>query len=46
VDRYDGRQALSGTLFDLYPVGPVSSLVGAKTLISWDRLADHEPIED
>ena len=46
MDRYDGRQALSGTLLDLYPFGPVSSLVGAKTLISWDRLADHEPIED
>jgi hypothetical protein len=37
---------VSGTLLDLYPAGPVPSLSGAKTLISWDRLADHEPVED
>ena len=36
----------SGTLLDLYPAGPVLSLNGAKTLISWDRLVLCELIND
>jgi len=33
-------------LLDLYPAGPVFSIDGAKTLISWDRLALCELVED
>ena len=34
------------SLLDLYPAGPVLSLNGAKTLLSWDRLAVVELVED
>jgi len=47
VDCYGGGQeAASGTLLDLYPAGPILSLNGAKSLISWDRLTLVELIED
>jgi hypothetical protein len=46
VDCYGGAQEASGTLLDLYPAGPILSLAGAKTLISWDRLAVVELVED
>jgi hypothetical protein len=36
----------SGTLLDMYPAGPVLNLNGAKTLLSWDRLAVVELVED
>jgi hypothetical protein len=39
-------RASSGTLLDLYPVGPVLNIAGAKTLLSWDRLVLCELIED
>ena len=46
VDCYGGGQEASGTLLDLYPVGPILSLNGAKSLISWDRLVLCELVED
>jgi hypothetical protein len=46
VDCCGGGQEASGTFLDLYPAGPVLSLAGAKTLISWDRLVVCELVED
>jgi hypothetical protein len=46
TDCYGSGQATSGTLLDLYPAGPVFNIGGAKTLISWDRLALCELVED
>jgi hypothetical protein len=46
VDCYGRGQEASGTLLDLYPAGPILSLAGAKTLISWDRLVLCELVED
>jgi hypothetical protein len=46
ADCYGGGQEASGTLLDLFPAGPVLSLAGAKTLISWDRLVLCELVED
>jgi len=46
TDCYGSGQATSGTLLDLYPAGPVLNIGGAKTLISWDRLAVVELKED
>ena len=46
VDCYGGGQETSGTLLDLYPAGPILSMNGAKSLISWDRLTFVELIED
>jgi hypothetical protein len=43
----DGSERESrGTLIDLYPFGPVVNILGSKTMISWDRLAVLELIED
>ena len=46
VDCYGGGQEARGTLLDLYPAGPVLNLNGVKALISWDRLAVVELVED
>jgi hypothetical protein len=46
VDCYGGGQEASGTLLDLYPAGPILNIGGAKTLLSWDRLAVVELVED
>ena len=46
VDGFGVGQATSGTLLDLYPVGPVLNIDGAKTLLSWDRLVLCELVED
>ena len=46
TDCYGSGQETSGTLLDCYPAGPVLSLAGAKTLISWDRLVLCELVED
>ena len=46
TDCYGSGQATSGTLLDLYPAGPILNIGGAKTLISWDRLALCELVED
>jgi len=46
VDCYGSGQEASGTLLDLYPAGPILNLNGAKALISWDRLAVVELVED
>jgi hypothetical protein len=46
VDCYGGGQEISGTLLDLYPAGPILNLNGGKALISWDRLAVVELVED
>jgi len=46
VDGFGVGQATSGTLLDLYPVGPVLNIGGAKTLLSWDRLVLRELVED
>jgi hypothetical protein len=46
LDAYGGGQETSGTLLDFFPAGPVLNIRGAKTLISWDRLAVVELVED
>jgi hypothetical protein len=46
VDCHGSGQEASGTLLDLYPAGPILNLNGAKALISWDRLAVVELVED
>jgi hypothetical protein len=46
VDAFGSGVQTSGTLLDLYPAGPVLNIGGAKTLISWDRLALCELVED
>ncbi len=46
VDAFGAGVETSGTLLDLYPAGPVLSLAGAKTLISWDRLVLCELVAD
>jgi hypothetical protein len=46
VDAFGSGVQTSGVLLDFYPVGPVLSMGGAKTLISWDRLALCELVED
>ena len=46
TDCHGSGQETSGVLLDFFPVGPVLSMGGAKTLISWDRLTVVELIED
>ena len=46
TDCHGSGVETGGTLLDLYPAGPVLSLNGAKTLISWDRLVLCELIND
>jgi hypothetical protein len=46
VDCRGAGQETSGILLDLYPAGPVLSVGGTKTLISWDRLVLCELVED
>jgi hypothetical protein len=46
VDCYGSGQEASGTLLDLYPAGPILNIGGAKILLSWDRLAVVELVED
>ena len=46
TDCHGSGVETSGTLLDLYPAGPVLNLNGAKTLLSWDRLAVVELVED
>jgi hypothetical protein len=46
VDCHGTGCETTGTLLDLYPAGPILSLNGAKSLISWDRLVLCELVED
>jgi hypothetical protein len=46
VDAFGSGVQTSGTLLDLYPAGPILNIGGAKTLLSWDRLAVVELVED
>ena len=46
ADALGLRVETSGTLLDLYPVGPILNLAGVKTLVSWDRLGLVELVED
>jgi hypothetical protein len=46
TDCYGSGQETSGTLLDFYPAGPILSVAGARTLISWDRLVLCELVED
>jgi hypothetical protein len=46
TDCYGTGRETSGQLLDLYPCGPVFALGGAKTCVSWDRLALVELVED
>jgi hypothetical protein len=46
TEIYGSGQEMSGTLFDLYPAGPVLNIGGAKTLLSWDWLVLCELVED
>ena len=39
TDCHGTGQETSGVLLDFFPAGPVLGIGGAKTLISWDRLA-------
>jgi hypothetical protein len=36
----------TGTLLDVYPVGPVLNAGGARTLIAWETVAVVELVED
>jgi hypothetical protein len=45
LDAYGGQETF-GTLVDFFPAGPILSIRGAKTLISWDRLVVAELVED
>jgi hypothetical protein len=43
----DGRgRETTATLLDLYPFGPILSIAGAKTALSWDALRVVELVED
>jgi hypothetical protein len=46
VDASGSERDTQGLLLDWYPFGPVVSILGAKTLISWDRLVTCELVED
>ncbi len=46
TDCHGSGQETSGVLLDFFPVGPVLNIKGARTLISWDRLAVVELVED
>jgi len=46
TDAYGSGQETSGQLLDFFPCGPVFSLAGSKTCVSWDRLAMVELVED
>ena len=46
MDAFGAGVETTGTLLDLYPAGPILNLNGAKALISWDRLAVVELVED
>jgi hypothetical protein len=46
VDAYGSGQETTAALLDWCSMGPVFSLAGAKTLISWDRLVLCELVED
>ena len=46
TDCHGSGVETSGTLLDLYPAGPILNLQGVKALISWDRLAVVELVED
>jgi hypothetical protein len=43
---YGSGQETSGTLLDLYPVGPVLNVSGVKTVICWERPVLCELVED
>ena len=45
LDSYGAGLETSGTLLDFYPFGPVLSVAGTKTMISWDRLVVCELAE-
>jgi hypothetical protein len=36
----------NGTLLDSFPAGPILSIAGTKTLLSWDRIVSVELRED
>lgn len=46
LDSHGKGRETSGTLLDLYPFGPVLSIGGAKTALSWDALVLAELVED
>ena len=46
MDAFGAGVEMTGTLLDLYPAGLILNLNGAKALISWDRLAVVELVED
>jgi hypothetical protein len=46
VDCRGAGQETSGTLLDVYPFGPVLSLSGEKTALSWDCLRAITLIND
>jgi hypothetical protein len=46
VDVRGAGVETSGTLLDLYPFGPVLSLEGEKTALSWDSLRSVTLIND
>jgi hypothetical protein len=46
TDCYGAGVETSGVLLDVFPVGLILNLNGAKALISWDRLTVVELVED
>ena len=39
TDAFDNGVETSGTLLDIFPVGPVLNLNGCMTLLVWERIA-------
>jgi hypothetical protein len=46
TDAYGGGAETSGVLLDVYPFGPILSLDGIKTAISWDVVRLVELVND
>jgi hypothetical protein len=46
TDCYGVPVETSGVLLDTYPAGPIVNIAGSKTLLSWDRLAVVQLVEE
>ncbi len=46
LDAWGAGATTDATLLELYPFGPVLSIDGAKTALSWDRLVLAELTDD
>jgi len=46
VDGFGAGVEVSGVLLDYFPAGPILSIDGARTLLSWDRIVAVQLVED